>query len=120
LGLDIGFRRDRPHFAGLHPERVQKLPHLRRPALNARQGSNLGLGFGDCGGGMGDQVRFQGAAIFVEGTLPRRDADRFELRQPACTVLLEVAIIGRFGNRTEPLDLLTRQPLAFQIEHFHF
>src|SRR5262249_28806895 len=100
LGLDIGFGRDRPHFARLHPQGVQKLPHLCRPARDPGQLGHLRLGFGDRRGGMRQKIGFQRPAILLQDTLPSRDRDLFELGQSAPVVLREVTIIGRFGDGT--------------------
>jgi hypothetical protein len=119
LGFHVRLGRDHPHLHGFHPQRSQKLPHLRRLAGYPGQLFDLGRCFSYPSGWMLLKIGFYRCAVFLQFTLRMIMLDVSQLLNPAPHVRFQIAMEARFGNAAQPKDVTIGDLLTSQVNGLH-
>ena len=119
LGCHVGFGRDHPDRARLHPPRFQKLPHLRRFACHPGPGFAPGRRFGHGCGRTLPKIGFSHGAVGDQFPVGTRMLAALQLLDAAPSLDLQVAMEARFGNTTEAQDIAIGDLLTSQVQGLH-
>src|SRR5919108_3609367 len=119
LGFHVSLGWDHAHCPRSHPQRLQKLSHLRRLAYNPCQFGDLGGGFGHRRGWMLLKIGCQRQPMLCQFALRPIMLNLFQRLDPACHIRAEITMEARFGNATQPYNVTIGHALTAQVEGFH-